>query len=316
MKKRLSLLILILFSLSNVAIYADVIIDDSIHSEIEKEYELDKLPPLPQTSNNSSINSNSNNSNDNNSNKNKKTIQSVPIKYSNKKTNTTNSQKKEEINEKKETQQTQSSKPNKVITSQIENDNNKSIKLNKGKTFDVKLLNTISSKSKIGTNISFASVKPQTFKYVTIPVGTMFYGKITNAHSAQLTGNGGLIEIKVNSFKYKNKIYSIDAKVTLADDKHIFFNNIKGKRMYLKNMYKKTNYGRKTVKRTFRSSVRLTKDPYTLILSPFPICFGLVAYSVNAVLSPFLAIFTRGSDITIQKNARFKIKMLDDAYIY
>ena len=52
MKKLLSILILILFFLSNGFACADMIIDDSIHNKIKEEYDLDNLPPLPKTSEN------------------------------------------------------------------------------------------------------------------------------------------------------------------------------------------------------------------------------------------------------------------------
>ncbi len=306
MEKRLSLLILILFFLSNGFASAELVIDDSIHNEIKKEYDLDNLPPLPKTSGEAKTIEN------------KKTapfIESVPIKYTSSKKTAPKEIKKTHTKETKPKEYKKVISQQKTFVTQTEY-NNRSIKLNSGKTFDVKLMNTISSKSRVGTNVVFASIKPQTFKYITIPIGTMFYGKIVNAHSAQYTGNGGLIVVKVHSIKYKNKIYPLEAKVTLADDKHIFFNNIKGKRMYLKNMYKKTSYGRKTIKRTYKSSKNLTKDPYTFILSPFPLCFGVLTYGVNAVISPVLAIFTKGMDITIEQNAKFKIKMIDDTYIY
>ena len=281
-----------------------MIIDDSIHNKIKEEYDLDNLPPLPKTSENVKTIENK---------KKSPAIEIVPIKYSSQQ----KTKAKKNLNQKviKPKEDKKISKETKKIVIQSSY-NNQSIKLNSGKTFDVKLMNTISSKSRIGTNVVFASIKPQTFKYITIPIGTLFYGKIIDSHSAQFTGNGGLIVIKVHSIKYKNKIYPLEAKVILADNKHIFFNNIKGKRMYLKNIYKKTSYGRKIIKQTYKSSVRLTKDPYTLIFTPLPLCFGVLTYSVNVALSPFLAIFTKGMDITIQKNAKFKIKMIDDAYIY
>ncbi len=300
MKKHLSLIILSLFLLSNGFVYADMVVDDSIHSAIEQEYNLDNLPPLPKTSEETKNVENK---------KKSPAIESVPIKYSSQKP-------------KQNTNITKQKKEEKKVVSQQKtfvtptNYNNRSIKLNSGKTFDVKLMNTISSKSRIGTTVSFAVIKPQTFKYITIPIGTMIYGKIVDSHSVQFTGNGGLIVVKVHSIKYQNKTYPLEAKVTLADDKRIFFNNIKGKRLYLKNMCKKTTYGKNVVKRTYKSSKQLTKDPYTVILSPFPLCLGLLTYTVNVAISPALAIFTKGMDITIQKNARFKIKMTDDAYIY
>lgn len=308
MKKCLLLIILILFILSSCMSKADIIVDESIHGEIEKEYNLDNLPPLPKTREETKTVENK-----------KKTplIESVPIKYSSQQKQKQITPSETKIN--KKTIKPKEQKKSTVTPKKFVGDssyNCRSIRLNSGKTFDVKLMNTISSRSRVGSSVAFASVKPQTFKYITIPIGTMFYGKIVNAHKAQLTGNGGLIVIKVHSIKYKNKIYPLEAKVTLADDKHIFFNNIKGKRMYLKNMYKKTSFGRKAIKRTFKSSVRLTKDPYTLIFTPFPLCFGIATYGVNLALSPLFAIFTKGMDITIEKNAKFKIKMLNDTYIY
>ena len=294
-------LILILFLLlfSNGFTYADMIVDDSIHNEIKKEYNLDNLPPLPKTNEETNTVENK---------KKSPAIENVPIKYSSQKakpnTNTTIPKEEKKV--------VSQQKP--FVTST--NYNNSSIKLNSGKTFDVKLMNTISSKSRIGTTVSFAVIKPQTFQYITIPIGTMLYGKIVDSHSVQYTGNGGLIVVKVHSIKYQNKTYPLEGKVTLVDNKHIFFNNIKGKRLYLKNMCKKTTYGKNIVKRTYKSSKQLTKDPYTVILSPFPLCLGLLTYTVNVAVSPVLAIFTKGMDITIEKNAKFKIKMTDDAYIY
>ncbi|OLA94222.1 MAG: hypothetical protein BHW64_04810 [Candidatus Melainabacteria bacterium LEY3_CP_29_8] len=257
MKKRLSLLILILFFLSNGFASAELVIDDSIHNEIKKEYDLDNLPPLPKTSEELKTIENR---------KTAPPIESVPIKYTSSKKTAPKEIKKINTKEYKNLKETKpkeyqkvNSQPKTFVTQSSYT--NRSIKLNSGKTFDVKLMNTISSKSRVGTNVVFASIKPQTFKYITIPIGTMFYGKIVDAHSVQYTGNGGLIVVKVHSIKYKNKLYPLEAKVTLADDKHIFFNNIKGRRMYLKNMYKKTSYGRKTVRRTLKSS----KGEYSIV---------------------------------------------------
>ena len=187
----------------------------------------------------------------------------------------------------------------------------------KGKKFNVRLQQSISSNSPVGTRISFVSRYPETSPYITIPAGTVFKGRITDSHPPQLTGNGGLIVINVDQMVYNGKTYEIDAKISVANDKHIFFNNIKGKRMYLRSIPKSIKPGSRFFKKMWRKTTNLARNDngVEIILTPFTFLTGAVVYAVNFVSSPVLALFYKGQSITIPSGALFKIQLRDDAII-
>lgn len=187
----------------------------------------------------------------------------------------------------------------------------------KGKKFKVRLQQTISSNTPEGTRISFVSRYPETATYITIPAGTIFKGKITNSHKPQITGNGGLIVINVDQIIYNGRAYEIDAKVSIANEKRIFFNNIKGKRMYFQSIPKSIKPGANYFKKMWRVTKKLAKNEsgVEIILTPFSLVAGTVVYAVNFVASPVLAIFYKGNSITIPKDSPFTIQLSENAVI-
>ncbi len=187
----------------------------------------------------------------------------------------------------------------------------------KGKKFKVVLSGSVSSSTPVGTRLSFKSIYPETSRYITIPAGTVFYGRVVDSHQPQITGNGGLIVIEVNQMVYKGKTYNIDAKVSVANGKHIFFNNIKGKRMYFQSIPKAMKPGTKFFKKMWRVTCNLAKNEsgVEIILTPFSLITGTLVYALNLVASPVLAIFYKGKSITIPANSRFVIQLREDAYL-
>ena len=195
--------------------------------------------------------------------------------------------------------------------------NLKSYVVPKGKKFKVRLQQTISDKTPEGTRISFVSTYPETSTYVTVPAGTVFKGRIADSHPPYITGNGGLIVIKVDQIIYKGRTYDIDAKVSIANGKHIFFNNIKGKRMYFQSIPKALKPGTKFFKKMWRVTCNLAKNEsgVEIILTPFSLLTGTVVYALNLVTSPVLAIFYKGKSITIPSGSPFTIQLREDAVL-
>ena len=193
-----------------------------------------------------------------------------------------------------------------------------SIVIPKGKKFKVRLQQTISDKTAEGTRISFISTYPETSTYVTIPAGTVFRGRVSDSHPPYITGNGGLIVINVDQIVYKGKAYDIDAKVNIANGKHIFFNNIKGKRMYFQSIPKAMKPGTKFFKKMWRVTCNLAKNEsgVEIILTPFSLLTGTVVYAVNLVTSPVLAIFYKGKSITIPSGSPFTIQLREDTVLF
>lgn len=187
----------------------------------------------------------------------------------------------------------------------------------KGKKFKVRIAQTVSSSTPEGTRISFKSVYPETSRYITIPAGTIFKGRVSNSHPPYLTGNGGLIVINVDQMVYNGQTYEVDAKVSVANGKRIFLNNIKGKRMYLRSIPKAMKPGTTFFKKMWRVTCKLAKNEsgVEIILTPFSFITGTVVYAVNFVTSPVLAIFYKGKSITIPADSPFTIQLREDVYI-
>ena len=203
-----------------------------------------------------------------------------------------------------------------VTNSYLTNNVKSTAVLKKGKKFRVKLQNTVSDRTKPGSRISFVSQYPETFTYITIPAGTVFKGRVVDSHEPYISGNGGLIVIKVDEMIYKGAAYEIDAKISVANDKKIFFNNIKGKRKYLQNMWNSTTFGSKYLKKMWKSSCRFAKKGgINLAAAPFPTAAGVAVYAANVVSSPVIALFSKGGSISIPAGSKFVIQLREDAAV-
>lgn len=201
----------------------------------------------------------------------------------------------------------------KLPTSQI--DKSTAIRIPKGTKFKVRSSAYLSDSTRVGARLSFTTLQPVTKRYITIPAGTVFNAVVTNSHPPQASGNGGLLEIAVDGMRYNGKTYYSQGKVTKANHKKIFVNNIKGKRQYWKNVGKQIDKGQKFYKKTRRVSNNLTDNPITLIVAPVPTIVGMGAYAVNLVGSPIIAIPAKGGRLSIPAGSEFEIKLLEDIYL-
>lgn len=182
--------------------------------------------------------------------------------------------------------------------------------------FQVKSNQVISDWLREGNTVSFTSTAPVYKRNITIPAGTIFKGVIVDSHRPQITGNGGLVVLKVTSMNYNGKTIPLNAKITKANTKKIFFNNIKGKRQYWANVGKQIDKGENFYKKTRQTSSKLADNPIGWIISPIPTLFGIICYTATTATSPLLAIFSKGGNISIPAGSSFEIKLLSEAYIY
>lgn len=212
----------------------------------------------------------------------------------------------------------QPSKPQLVIK-KMDNDykfdKSTAIRIKKGTKFRVKSNCVISDYQREGTRVSFTSIKPVTQRYITINEGTRFNAVVEDSHLPQFTGNGGLIVLMVDGIVVNNSTKSVHAKISKANMKKVFLNNIKGKRGYIKGVSRQVDKGENFYKKTRRTSTKLADNPVGLIISPIPTVFGAVVYAVNLVGSPVFAIWAKGSRISIPAGSEFEIKLLEDVYL-
>lgn len=195
-------------------------------------------------------------------------------------------------------------------------DKKDAIKIPKWTKLNVKSNQIISDWLKAGNTVSFTTTTPVYKKYITIPAGTKLYGIITDAHRPQKTGNGGLVVLKITSMTYQGKTYTVNGKITKANSRKIFFNNIKGKRQYWSGVGKQIDKGENFYKKTKNTSSKMADNPVLIILSPIPAIVGIAGYSVCTVLSPLTGLTTKGGNLYIPSGSLFEIKLLDNAYIY
>ena len=195
-------------------------------------------------------------------------------------------------------------------------DKSTAIRVKKGTKFRVKSNSVISDYLKEGAKVSFSSVKPVTQRYITIPVGTKFTAVVEDSHQPQMSGNGGLVVLMVDSITVNGHTRSVHGKITKANMKKIFFNNMKGKRTYWSGVAKQIDKGENFYKKTRRTSSKLADNPVGILISPIPVLTGMVVYAVNLVGSPVFALWSKGGRISIPAGSEFEIKLLEDVYLY
>ena len=195
-------------------------------------------------------------------------------------------------------------------------DKSTAIRIKKGTKFRVKSNSVISDYLREGTKVSFSSIKPVTQRYITIPAGTKFTAVVEDSHQPQMSGNGGLIVLMVDSITVNGQTRSVHGKITKANMKKIFFNNMKGKRTYWKGVANQIDKGENFYKKTRRTSSKLADNPVGILISPIPVLTGMVVYAVNFVGSPLFALWSKGGRISIPAGSEFEIKLLEDVYLY
>ena len=193
--------------------------------------------------------------------------------------------------------------------------NGGNIKVHKGTIFDVVNNSAITDWQRVGTSVKFSVKTPiQTNKYI-IPAWTAFNGEIIDVHQPQLSCNGGLVAIRVYSMIYKGQLIPINGYIVKANDKRVFFNDIKGERRYLKTVWKKGGWGRALFNRMLSLTVNLGGDGSTLVLAPFPFLYGTLCVGLNTIVSPITAFFQKGGHVSIPAGSKFRIKLIEDIYI-
>lgn len=195
-------------------------------------------------------------------------------------------------------------------------DKKAAIKIFRWTTFETKSNQKINNWLSVGSSVSFTTTAPVYKKNITIPTGTIFKGTITDVHKPQATGNGGLVVIKITSMTFNGKTYPVNAKITKANAKNIYLNNIKGQRQYWANAGKQVDKGEAFYQRARKTSTKLANNPIGIIISPIPTIIGVAGYTVNTAISPITSIFAKGGNESIPTGSSFEIRLNESAYIY
>ena len=182
-------------------------------------------------------------------------------------------------------------------------------------SFKVKSNQKISNWLSIGSVVSFTTTSPVYKKNITIGSGTIFKGKVTKIHSAQITGNGALVEIKITHMIYNGKTYPTDGKITKANSKLVFFSKLKGNRQYLNGVENKINRATNFYKKARNMSNKLAQNPFGVILAPIPTIIGFAGGTIGTVSSPLTGLIQKGRNISLPAGTNYEIKILSDIYI-
>ena len=194
-------------------------------------------------------------------------------------------------------------------------DKSTAIRIKKGTKFRVQSNSSLSDVTPKGARFTFTSLSPVTQRYITIPAGTVFRAVVTDSHTPQFSGNGGLLEIMVDGIVVNGRNYPAQAKIIKANHKRIFINNIKGKRQYMKGVAKQVNKGENFYKKSRRLSSKLADNPVGIIISPVPTVVGMGVYATNFVGSPIFSLGNKGGRVSLPAGTEFEIKLLEDIYL-
>ncbi len=207
--------------------------------------------------------------------------------------------------------------PKSTITkTQKPNDDFTAVKIRRGTKFRTTSNTWASDSAKVGNQVSFTTLKPVTKRYITIPAGSTLRGRIVDAHLPQYAGNGGLVKIEIESITINGANRFADGKVTKANGKKIFFNNIKGKRKYVASMGKTVKKSHKFFQKSMKKTSQFASDGATVILSPFTFVGGLFGYLGGIVVSPIVALNSKGERMSLPPDTIYEIKLTKDLYIY
>lgn len=188
--------------------------------------------------------------------------------------------------------------------------------LKKGTKFKTGLVTNVSDFSRKGSTVTLVTRYPVSTTYLTIPTGTILEGKVISSHPPQFTGNGGQIKFKITSMKLNDATYPMSAFVTEANHKNIFFNNIKGQRKYAKSMFRAMKPGVGFYKKMTFASARLLNDGVNAFLSPIPFATAILGLGANVMISPAIAVFSKGSSINLKSGNNVEIKLSEEMVIY
>ena len=188
-------------------------------------------------------------------------------------------------------------------------------KIPSGTKFTVKSNASVSGWSGVNSLLTFTSTAPVYKSNAVIPAGTQFKGVISSSHSGQITGNGGLIKIKITSMTLNGKTIPVEGKITKANSKNVFFNNIKGARQYLQGVDNKINQGINFYKKARNLSSKMSSNPVGTVLSPLPTITGWIGSAVCTVASPVTGLTQKGKNISLPSGTVYEIKLTQDAYI-
>lgn len=184
--------------------------------------------------------------------------------------------------------------------------------LKSGLRFNVSNEQPLSDRYKEGSIVTFSNLKEINFNGITIPRGTIFRGKVTEAHLPQMTGNGGLLKIEIDELIYKDNIYKISSSIIKIGDKRALGGKIKGKRQYISNVKRVNSKGVKFNRKMIKAAKKVERYPVVNILGVLPRTVGIVTLGVNSMASPVSASFKRGAHAYIQRGTAFEIKLTKD----
>lgn len=190
------------------------------------------------------------------------------------------------------------------------------IRVKKGTKFKVRSLTKVSDYNAQGERMSFSTTELVTKRYVTFPVGTTFKGEVVDSHQPQMTGNGGLLKLKADTLVCNGHTHSLNAKVVKANDKHIYFNNIKGKRGYWKGVGKQVAKGEDFYLKSKKISSRLSNNPFGAVIAPIPTLVGSLGYTANLLISPVSGVWAKGSHISLPAGTTYTLKLKEDLILY
>lgn len=185
------------------------------------------------------------------------------------------------------------------------------VKLEKGRTFEVKSLQAMSSKSSSGTEVKFETIYPEKVMISKDPMKLIFIGEVIKNKPPGKGGSSAALKVQIKNVKLENITYPAIAYISKMNRKGVFFGFIGGKSNYMDNLADTANNG--TINNIYKDPCHLTEDGcVSVVVKPVYYTAGALLQLADLLFSPVAAFFVPGNEVDIPEGTEFEIKIEDD----
>lgn len=185
------------------------------------------------------------------------------------------------------------------------------VKLEKGRIFEVKSLQSMSSKSSSGTEVKFETIYPEKVMTSKDPIKLVFIGEVIKNKPPGKGGSSAALKVQIKNVKLENITYPAIAYISKMNRKGVFFGFIGGKSNYMNNLADTANNG--TINNIYKDPCHLTEhECVNVVVKPVYYTAGALLQLADLLLSPVVAFFVPGNEVDIPEGTEFEIKIEDD----
>ncbi len=183
--------------------------------------------------------------------------------------------------------------------------------LEKGRTFDVKSMQSMSYETTGGAEVKFESMYPERIFTDKDPVKLVFTGEIVKNKPPRKCGSSGTLKVMIKQVKLENITYPAEAYITKMNKKGVLLGVVAGPSNYKDNLADTVSNG--TIHTIYKDPCKTTADEcVSTVTKPFYFLTGALLQTADLFIAPIVALFLPGNEVVIPEGTEFEIKLEND----